>query len=612
MKALVWQPAAMLNEFAQIVLLAASSFAPVSAQQAVASRLQSRTPLQWVTLSDQNTKLLLDVDARFYPEGAASLGISGLDDQTIDLKPEFQERHREAIERVVSELEKRMEQEKDESVRQDLAILINSERRLIRGVEIRKKYFIQFYDANEIAYWGIEALLDDQVPQERRLKALVRLRKYAGMEQGYEPLTKLCEDRMRERLNVPRLLGPFKGWVERNLSNSDTHASAIAKLFDKYHIAGYEPAYGKLREQLTEFNEFVRRELLPRTRTDYRMPPEVYAYTLEQVGVDIAPEELAALAHASFDEIQNEMMALAPKLAKEKGIPATDYRDVIRALKKEQWEGADILPKYERRVGEIEDIIRQARLVTLPARPLKIKLATEAESADTPGPYLVPPPRINNTGETGVFVLPLRVPAPAGAKPGTTERLDDYTFAAVSWTLAAHEGRPGHDLQFDAMVEKGISLARSQFASNSVNIEGWALYAEAILQPYMPLDGQLMSLQQRLMRAARAFLDPELQAGKITTEQAKKLLIEDVVVSEALANQEVERYTFRQPGQATSYFYGYMQLMRLRADTEKVMGASFDQQKFHDFILSQGALPPALLRKAVFEHFIPENSLHGD
>lgn len=62
----------------------------------------------------------------------------------------------------------------------------------------------------------------------------------------------------------------------------------------------------------------------------------------------------------------------------------------------------------------------------------------------------------------------------------------------------------------------------------------------------------------------------------------------------ALANQEVERYTFRQPGQATSYFYGYMQLMRLRADTEKVMGAAFDKQKFHDFILSQGTLPPAL------------------
>ena len=331
------------------------------------------------------------------------------------------------------------------------------------------------------------------------------------------------------------------------------------------------------------------------------MPPDVYAYTLEQVGVDMPPEQLAALARASFDEIQSEMMVLAPKVAKEKGIQATDYRDVIRALKKDQWEGSNILPNYEKRVAEIEDIIRQARLVTLPARPMKIKLASEAESADMPGPNLVAPPRINNTGETGVFVLPLRVPAPVGSKAGATEGMDDYTSAAISWTLAAHEGRPGHDLQFDAMLEKGVSLARSEFAWNSVNVEGWALYSEAILQPYMPLEGQFMSLQQRLMRAARAFLDPELQAG------------EDVVLSETLANQEVERYTFRQPGQATSYFYGYTQLMRLRADTEKAMGPAFDQLRFHDFILSQGTLSPALLRKAVFEHFIPENSpLHGD
>jgi len=76
------------------------------------------------------------------------------------------------------------------------------------------------------------------------------------------------------------------------------------------------------------------------------------------------------------------------------------------------------------------------------------------------------------------------------------------------------------------------------------------------------------------------------------------------VLSEAMANQEVERYTFRSPAQATSYFYGYTRLATLRAETEKALGAKFDQQKFHDFILSQGLLPPALLRKAVFKDFI--------
>lgn len=40
------------------------------------------------------------------------------------------------------------------------------------------------------------------------------------------------------------------------------------------------------------------------------------------------------------------------------------------------------------------------------------------------------------------------------------------------------------------------------------------LYSEYLIEPYMPLEGQLVSLDYRLLHAARAFLDPELQAGK--------------------------------------------------------------------------------------------------
>ncbi len=62
------------------------------------------------------------------------------------------------------------------------------------------------------------------------------------------------------------------------------------------------------------------------------------------------------------------------------------------------------------------------------------------------------------------------------------------------------------------------------------------------------------------MRAARAFLDIELQTGKVTREQALATLRNDVVLSEPMANQEVERYTFWAPGQANAYFYGYSRL----------------------------------------------------
>ena len=78
----------------------------------------------------------------------------------------------------------------------------------------------------------------------------------------------------------------------------------------------------------------------------------------------------------------------------------------------------------------------------------------------------------------------------------------------------------------------------------------------------------------------------------MTPEQAGKVLAEQVVLSPAMVRQEVDRYTFRGPGQATSYFYGYMRLLELRAAVEKALGPKFDQKAFHDVILAQGLLPP--------------------
>ena len=121
----------------------------------------------------------------------------------------------------------------------------------------------------------------------------------------------------------------------------------------------------------------------------------------------------------------------------------------------------------------------------------------------------------------------------------------------------------------------------------------------------MPLEGQLVSLDYRLLRAARAFLDPELQAGTITPEKALDVLMNDVVQSKAFAQQEVERYTLRAPGQANSYYYGYLKMIALRKDTEAALGNKFKAIRFHDFILSQGLLPPVLIRDAVFKEFIP-------
>ena len=564
---------------------------------------EEKKPNPALARSNENAQVLITVFSRFSPEGAGFFGVSDMDEQIFDLKPGLTERSIAATEEAVAVLKGRLATEKDPGVRQDLEILIEAAEESIEGTKLTQKLQIPYFSLTETVFRGIRVLLDDQVTPERRVKAIVRLKRYAGMDAGVTPIATLAKDRIRERLTVAGLIGPFRGEIEKDLGNSAAFVDGIGKLFEKYKISGYQEAHAKLKQQIADYDAFVRAEVLPRARTDFRLPPELYAYSLRQFGIDMPVEELTGRAKAAFREIQNEMQTLAPLVAKEKGLTVTDYRDVIRELKKAQLVGDKILPHYEARIKDLERLIVEKRIVTLPARQMRIRVASEAESAATPAPNLQPPRLIGNTGEMGTFVLPLKVPGKPGAEALS---FDDFTFEAASWTLTVHEGRPGHELQFASLVEKGVSIARALFAFNSVNVEGWGLYAEAEMKPYFPLDGQLISLQHRLMRAARAHLDPGLQMGTITREEATRVLRDNVVVSEAMALQEVERYTFRAPGQAPSYFCGYSRLMELRADAERVLGKDFDRLKFHDFILAQGLLPPTLLRKAVMGEFVPK------
>lgn len=559
----------------------------------------AQNPPAWVAKSNQNAQLLIDIDAKYSPEGAAQNGSQGFDDKIFVVTADVRERRRADLRKARAELQSRLADEKGPLVKQDLEILIGAADLEVRSSETNEKYLLPDADVASSIFFGIQSLLDDQVVPERRSAALIRLKKYTGMEAGYTPATIRQEQWLRETFRKPGLLGPARISVEKQLENTHTYVNGIGLLLEKYKIQGYREAFAKLKAQLAEYDDFVRKEVLPRSRSDFRLPPEVYKIDLEDYGVDYAPDELVRMAHQSFSEIQGQMQELAVKVAKQRGFSSTDYRSVIRELKKEQLKGDEILPHYERRLAEIEGILRANRLITLPDRPAIIRIATAAETAQQPAPHMQPPPLLNNRGERGAFILPLETTGQGGG----TLKYDDFTFAAASWTLTSHEARPGHELQFDAMVEQGVSLARAMFAFNSTNVEGWGLYSEWFMLPYMPDDGKLISLQFRLLRAARAFLDPELQEGKITPEQAMQVLENDVVCSKAFATEEVERFTFRSPGQAVSYFDGMTRLLEIRHAAETAMGSRFNVQKFHDFILSQGLLPPGLLRKAVMQEF---------
>jgi uncharacterized protein (DUF885 family) len=486
----------------------------------------AQTESAWATRSNQFTQILIDLDTRYSPEDATSEGVKTVDEEITVETADRAARMRADNVRARALLQNKLAAETDPLVRQDLEILIGSVDRDIRSDDVDRKFFLPYFSVAANIHDGLHNLLDDQIAADRQAAAVVRLRKYVGLIQGFTPATRLAETRTREKLSTAGLLGPSKQKVEKDLRDTAVLITDVGLLLEKYHQKNYQAALVKLKEQLTAYDAFLRKEILPRSRSDFRLPPEVYANRLERYGVDYTPDELKRVAHAGFTEIQEQMKPLAAKIAAARKLPSSDYRDVIRELKKEQLLGPEIMPFYQKRLAEMEQIVRKNE-VTLPARAALMRLASAAETARSPAPYMQPPPFLNNKGERGVFVLPL------GTAGGGGEALkyDDFTYAAASWTLIAHELRPGHELQFDAMVEWGVSRVRALYAFNSVNAEGWGLSSEWMMLPYMPDEGKLISLQLRLQRAARAFLDPELQEGTITPEGALQVLQKDVAIS---------------------------------------------------------------------------------
>jgi hypothetical protein len=563
----------------------------------------------WIAASNQYTNQLVTIEMKHTPESGSRQGLSQYDTEISQPTLADEDRERQENEVVLAALKKALVQSQPKEVRQDLQILIHKVELNFREQDFQRAHEVPFINASQIVFEGVRILLDEQTPNERRPAAVVRLRKYAGLESGYKPLTEILMQRVKEQMSKPGIIYPSRSEIETEMGRNSNYIEGISSLLEKYKLANWQEPFEKLKTQLVDYDAWTKATVLPKARTDFRLPPEEYTLNLEDFGIDIPPAQLATLAHQAFNEIQAEMKPIAAQIAQQRHLPSTDYRDVIKELKKQQLVGDAILPFYQDRLKQIEKIIAEQQIVTLPDRPARIRIASAAETAQQPAPHMQPPPFMHNTGEKGVFVLPLNIPA----APGQTaaEKYDDFTFDAAAWTLTAHEARPGHELQFDSMLEHGVSLARVRYAFNSTNVEGWGLYSEYLMKPYMPLEGQLISLDYRMMRAARAFLDPELQSGKIQPSDAYRVLEQDVVQSHAFAEEEVERYTYRAPGQANSYFYGYTTLIALRKETEAALGAKFNQKKFHDFILAQGLLPPDLMRQAIMQDFVPAEQKSG-
>lgn len=166
-------------------------------------------------------------------------------------------------------------------------------------------------------------------------------------------------------------------------------------------------------------------------------------------------------------------------------------------------------------------------------------------------------------------------------------------------TLVVHETVPGHHLQIARQMELGELPAFRRQSHYSVFSEGWALYAET-LGPQLGLFRDPYTrfghLQAQMYRAARLVVDTGIHALGWSRDKAIAYMIEQTGHDPAFMTAEVDRY-YAQPGQALSYMMGKLKFQELRARAEAALGSRFDQRRFHNAILDQGAMPLPLLEQ---------------
>jgi uncharacterized protein (DUF885 family) len=183
-----------------------------------------------------------------------------------------------------------------------------------------------------------------------------------------------------------------------------------------------------------------------------------------------------------------------------------------------------------------------------------------------------------------------------------------------SWretTTVYHEGVPGHHLQIgQAVYNQGmLNTWRRQFGRTSAHIEGWALYAERLMEELGFLDDpadRLGMLDGQRMRAARVVLDIGVHLGKPRPDGegtwdgdfAHEFMRRHINMNDGFIRFEVNRY-LGWPGQAPSYKVGQRLWQRVRAETQAREGAAFSLRDFHKRALDLGNVRLDTLERAL-------------
>ena len=476
-----------------------------------------------------------------------------------------------------------------------------------------EKFAFHNYPVNQL--FGVQSNLPDFMANQHRIpdrkgaeQYLSRLGEWGRKFDQVIAGLKYREERQitPPRFVVQRVLKEMRGFVAKPATENILYTSFVKRLDPLTDVSAADkaalkaqvasaitaqvyPAYQRLIDYFAA--------LEPKTTTDdgvWKLPDgdafyaqQLHTYTTTRM----TPQQVHDLGVSEVARIETEMRAILDAQGHTGGTPAEQLqklKDEARFLFPNTDYGRKAaLAEYTRLIDESLERSKQF-FGLMPKAKIEVQRIPEFKEVTAPGAYYQG--AALDGSRPGVFYANLR---------------DLHEVAKFGMkTLAYHEGVPGHHFQIAIAQEiKGVPTFR-RIVPFTAYIEGWALYTEWLAKdmglyandPY----GDLGRLQAEMFRAVRLVVDTGIHAKHWTREQAIAYMVGKTGMAESEVVSEIERYIVN-PGQACAYKVGMLKIRELRTRAQTALGAKFDNKKFHDVVLGNGALPLEILEQLVDE-----------
>ena len=363
------------------------------------------------------------------------------------------------------------------------------------------------------------------------------------------------------------------------------------------------PLQEKTAKAIEDYKKWLEKDLLPRSDGDFRLGADKFRKKLRfALASDLSMEEIMKRAQTDLQQTQTAIYETALPLYKEyfpkaDKVTLADKKKVTTAVldKLAEMHPDDnaIVGYAQKIVGEATDFVNSHKLVTIPDTPLDVivmpefKRGTGIAYCDSPGP-------LEQSGKTFFAVEPT-------PKDWSKERKESFYREYNNYMvrdLTVHEAMPGHYLQLAHANEfRAPTLVRAIFQSGTF-IEGWAVYCEQMMaeQGYGGAEVKMQQLKMRLRAICNAILDQSIHAGNMSEKEAMDLMTKEAFQQEgeAVAKWKRARLT---SAQLSTYFVGVSEHLDLRDKAKSKAGASFDQKKYNDQVISFGSPPVKYVRE---------------